>query len=275
MINLPIPLQDVDERTIYQKCADAFRDKTALKYIDAAVKSADAYDKYVPQHVDQLPKYHVSIGDDKKIIKVYTEKFAKKDAIGNEYYEAIMVNANGRCPICGGGKLKNLDHYLPKSIYPLLCVTPANLIPTCRDCNMDKKDAFDPQYYALPFNPYFDEMNDVWLKCQICFEQDNTFVVRYTNGYDKSKDPNMWKKYETHLELFDLAQTFQAKALEEIDNCKPQHQKLYRSCGADKLKEALIDCRDSYEQSDKNSWRSALYRELILKLDEYCMWLKY
>lgn len=273
MKKLDIPLKDVGQRKIYQDCADSFRDKTALGYIEEVVTSTDVYEDYVPRNISDYPQYAINQGDEGKIVKVYTEKFAAKGSVGKEYYEAIMLNANGRCPICGDGKLKNLDHFLPKSKFPLLCVTPANLIPVCRDCNMDKSDTFDPDYYSLPFNPYFDSMNVVWLECEVSFKCDSSFDVIFFNGYDKRVDADMWKKYETHLRVYELDKTFLAKALEEIDNCKKLYQKLLKECGVEGVKKDLLERKESYESNDKNSWRAALYRELVRKVCEYCDWL--
>ena len=223
MKNLRIPLKNVDERTIYKDCADAFIDKTALNYIEDAVVASEAYEKYVPRAIAHFPQPEISVEDKEKVIKIYTDKFAKQGSVGRIYYEAIMANANGCCPICGSGKLKNLDHFLPKSLYPILCVTPANLIPVCRDCNFDKRDYFATDYYSIPFNPYFDVMNDEWLECVISFYSDNTFDILFKNGYEKSEDENKWKKYEKHLSVFDLNATFTARACEEIESCRYFH----------------------------------------------------
>lgn len=273
MINLPIPLTDTDERKIYSECADDLSNKTALGYLEEVVESANAYETYVPRDIEHFPKVEINKGDEKEILKVYKDKFAKQDSIGKKYYEAIMKNAHGRCPICGGAKLKNLDHFLPKSIYPLLCVTPANLVPTCRDCNMDKRDYFSTNYYLLPLNPYFDKNDDLWLACCVTYKTDKSYEVKFFNGYDKSLDENLWNKYETHLRVFDLDETFSSKACEEIEDCKGLYKRLLDNCGPYEVKRSLSEHRRSCESIDRNSWRAALYRELENRVDEYCEWL--
>ena len=273
MTNLPIPLQKVDTGTIYSECANDLTDKTALGYLDKVIKSSISYKQYVPKDVKHLPNYNVPDEDADKILKVYRDKFAKQGSIGRKYYEAIKLNANGHCPICGSGKLKNLDHFLPKSLYPLLCITPSNLIPTCRDCNMDKSDYFNTNYYLLPLNPYFDKMDDIWLTCSIQYKTDNTYDIIYRNGYDQSFNKYLWQKYETHIQVFDLNTTFSSRACEEMENCKAQYKKLLDICGKAEVCEALTDHRKSCEYNDKNSWASALYRELEKEIDNYCDWL--
>ncbi len=274
MKRLEIPLQNVDQETIFKTCADDFEDKTALGYLESAVDISGKYEYYVPRNIENLPKYEIDAEDVKRIINVYIQKFAAKGQIGRRYYNAIMANAKGRCPICGGNKLKNLDHFLPKSEYPLLCVTPANLVPVCRDCNFDKGTYFNTNYYLLPFNPYFDDMEDVWLECDIRFVYDGTIEFEFKNGYDKTIDLNKWNKYETHINVFELNKTFYSKALEEVDNCKYGDQDLLLECGSEDVKKTLLDRKKSSERYDVNSWRSALYRALVTKVDEYCEWLK-
>ena len=272
MKSLPIPSIKKNVREIYSECADDLTNKTAIGYIEEVVLSADAYKKYVPKDICHLPIYEIHKGDEKEIEKVYDNKFAPKKSVGRKYYDAIMANANGRCPICGG-KLKQLDHFLPKSKFPLLCVTPENLVPLCIDCNFGKGKKFNPDYYSLPFNPYFDKMDEKWLQCKVTFKKDNTFVVEFINGYDKSKDINRWNKYEAHLKVYDLDETFKPKAVERLENCKSFHRGLLKKCGEEGLKESLIEERDSCEKNDVNSWSSALFRELVSKIDSYSTWL--
>ena len=184
-----------------------------------------------------------------------------------------MANAEGRCPICGSGKLKNLDHFLPKSKYPLLCVTPANLIPVCRDCNFDKKDEFNTDYYSIPFNPYFDIMEDTWLECDISFFADRTYEISFINGFERAKDESMWHKYEKHLKVYDLNATFCARAEEAIENSRGYNRKLLLENGSEDVIKSLVELKIEFEKVDKNSWRSALYRELLRKATNYCNWL--
>ncbi len=278
MRKLEIPAIAGQVKKIYTECASDFTEKreyarVALSYQDEVEKCSNAYTAYVPYHVVKFP--HIKIGDkDKKIIeKVYTQKFAKKDSIGRKYYNVIVENAKGRCPICGGGKIKNLDHFLPKSKYPLLCVTPVNLIPTCRDCNMEKGAEVSEDYYEIPFHPYLETMQDEWVECDLSFYPDQTFLVKFKNGYDKSTDPDLWKKYTAHMRINDLAATFNCRAEEELENVKKTYKNAVLSCGKDTVKLSLAEAKNSAEDVDINSWKAALYRALLNHCDEFCEWL--
>ena len=279
MRKLDIPSIAGKEKKIYIECASDFTQekeyaRIALAYAEEVEKCSKEYVTYVPYNIVRFP--HISIDDEEKEIinKVYEQKFAKENSIGRKYYDIIKGNAKGRCPICGGGKLKNLDHFLPKSKYPLLCVTPVNLIPTCRDCNMDKGAEVSDDYYEIPFHPYLETMSDQWVECEVCFYPDKTFCIEFKNGYDKSLNPNLWKKYEAHMCINDLDSTFSSRAEEELENVMEIYKNELLACGKSKLVSSLMEVRNSAEKIDVNSWKSALYRALLIKCDEFCEWLK-
>lgn len=278
MRKLNIPSIVCKEKEIYTECACDFTGKPeytriALSYVDEVEKCSNGYKTYVPSNISGFP--HINIdNEDKKIIeKVYTQKFAPEGSVGRKYYNVIVQNANNKCPICGGGKIKNLDHFLPKSKYPLLCVTPVNLIPTCRDCNLDKGTEISDDYYEIPFHPYFETMNDKWVECDLCFYPDKTYSIKFIVGYDKSLNTNMWRKYKAHMRITDLDATFNSRASEELDNVREMYKDELKVCGKAKIELSLTEVKNSAEKIDINSWKSALYRALIKKCDEFCNWL--
>ncbi len=62
------------------------------------------------------------------------------------------------CPGCGElSKPTTLDHFLPKDIYPHLCVSPVNLVPMCSECQSVKlKKIGDAATSRFFIHPYFD-----------------------------------------------------------------------------------------------------------------------
>ena len=278
MKTLKIPLSDKSAKDIFEECARDFIQKTeymevALSYVNQVEICSHEYLKYVPKNIASLTTPKIDSKERKIIEKVYSQKFSPENSIGRKYYDIIMGNAKGRCPICGCGKAKNLDHFLPKSTYPLLCVTPVNLIPTCRDCNMEKKNYSSTNYYEIPFHPYLDQMDDRWVECELHFYNDSTFLVKYKNGYNQDLDHDKWKKYDIHMKLNDLCNTFNCRAEEEIENTKEYYKKELLTCGKDNVTSSLKEVVKSAETIDVNSWKSALYRVLVKNIDAFCRWL--
>lgn len=78
-------------------------------------------------------------------------------------YIAIWEEKNPNlkvCPACDGKlpdrlkqrRLSDLDHFLPKSLYPLLALHPRNLVPICTECNRWVKKDRDPLVHEGVFS---------------------------------------------------------------------------------------------------------------------------
>ncbi|MGE4544139.1 MAG: HNH endonuclease [Pedobacter sp.] len=112
----------------------------------------------------------VVVGQLKKsdLLKLYSTYFVKEDKPARVIYNALMAAANEKCPFCGGiGRPRNLDHFLPKAHYPQFSVLPVNLVPSCRDCNMDGKgENFATSEAEQVLQPYLDNdryFNEQWI----------------------------------------------------------------------------------------------------------------
>jgi hypothetical protein len=120
-------------------------------------------------HIQSLMVYlYEYLGDDGYPIVVMGDKrtFSRGD------YLVLWEERNGTlnvCPACDGKKpdigrkkhrLSDLDHFLPKSVYPLLALHPRNLVPICIECNQRIKGEIDPLAdngavsFSHSFHPY-------------------------------------------------------------------------------------------------------------------------
>lgn len=102
-----------------------------------------------------------------------------------------------KCPICDfsfGYSQVNLDHILPKSKYPLLAITPINLVPICNYCNINKGTKISQNKI---FNPYFHEYNTKeYIK--IVINKSNRFKVKFKG------DGNFATKIKENIDLYKL-----------------------------------------------------------------------
>lgn len=120
-------------------------------------------------HIQSLMVYlYEYLGDDGYPIVVMGDgrAFSRGD------YLVLWEERNGKlnvCPACDGKKpdrgrkkhrLSDLDHFLPKSVYPLLALHPRNLVPICMECNQRIKGEIDPLTdngavsFSHSFHPY-------------------------------------------------------------------------------------------------------------------------
>lgn len=69
------------------------------------------------------------------------------------------------CPVCGSPVTGDLDHYLPRTVYPEFSIMRANLLPACRHCNSGVKGTTvhgeNPRRFI---HPYFDDWaeQEIW-----------------------------------------------------------------------------------------------------------------
>lgn len=279
MKSLPKPLQNKNVKDIFTECVMSFTHKSAqqskLKYITGVESCSQNYDKHIPEDIEHFSHPVLSAEAKKDLQKVYRDKFSKDITIKRKYYDVIMAQVKGVCPICRTGTPTTMDHYLPQSKYPLLVVTPANLVPSCRDCNMGKRSFDTKKSSMMPLHPYFDKVDDQWLEAQITFFEDATFSVKFYNGIDTSKASVMIKnRIDSHIKVHHLQETFASKVLTELDSIEFRYKEMLSNTSISDIKCDLEKVCKSAEYYDVNSWKAALYRALVRQVDEYIEWLK-
>lgn len=267
MKKLSKPLPDTKPEDIFEECVSGYRDKqkvtALLRCKDIICRDAELYDQVIPREFEKFEQsYLPSNVTSNEIIDVYTAKFANEKGPGRKYYNAIRELAERNiCPICGIRMVKTLDHYLPKSKFPTLSVTPSNLIPSCRDCNMDKRDAGTHNSQSLPVHLYFDDIpNEPWLHVTV---GENLEILYYVSC-PETWDIGIRRRLENHLIIYDLQELYSSQATSEIANSIH----MWRNKDVEILKLSIKEECESAEKIDINSWKSALYRGLVANFDK-------
>lgn len=156
----------------------------------------------------------------KEFVKAYDQYFVPEEKPARSVYDSILNAAQEMCPFCGGiGMPRNLDHFLPKAFFPLFSVLPLNLVPACRDCNMDgKAESYASVADDQPIQPYLDRAH--------FFDEQWVFAAYhpYPDGLSGSfsyfvAPPSHWSEVDknrasNHFESFGLAKRYAVKAAE-------------------------------------------------------------
>lgn len=203
----------------------------------------------------------------KEMIDLYDGKFVACKAIRKKYYDKIMSLAeDGICPICCVGAVKTLDHYLPKSKFPMFSITPNNLVPSCRDCNSKKNNKFDNNYSLI--HPYYDDIDDfIWLSASLKI-LNNRLIARYSvSKNDVLIDDYTYKRICYSFNEYELDKLYELKACEAITNQKVLWKNIYFSKGKRNLLNYFKLQLGSVTINQNNSWMAALYRGLIDSID--------
>lgn len=119
-----------------------------------------------------------------------TNKTLKNQIIDNTKNEIYTQNG-ALCPYCSTARneCRDLDHYIPRQLFPEFSIMSNNLIYSCSKCNQDykKTNFLDSNGNRFFLNPYFDEclINEI-LKCEIRvdkFNLDIQFTINEELGH--------------------------------------------------------------------------------------------
>ncbi len=210
------------------------------------------------------------------VADAYKDKLSNKNAAAcRVYYDRIFNEgwraAKGMCPFCEIALPSELDHYLPKSEFPVFALTPANLVPICSECNkLARKGDYVPGTYddAL-FHPYFDMLPEIaWLHAEIHFEVDP--CVSY--GVDDF-DGGMRRRLERTMDLLGLNERYGLHAVKQLWGTRDDLRGSLAAGGINGLKVEIEGRRLSWEECELNGWMAALWRAAERQVDELADWL--
>ncbi len=195
----------------------------------------------------------------KEMKALYKNHLSKSTGIARSIYDSIFnASPNGRCPLCGQGHVSTLDHHLPQSKYADLTVTPANLVPSCADCNKAKHSKHPTSQQEQTIHPYFDDYEEEqWLHAQL-IEASPPSLRFYTNA------PEEWPgvdaaRISRHFEVFKLAARYTSNAGDELVGIRAQLAHLFTRGGAVAVRDHLIEQAQYRRQLHQNSWQTATY----------------
>lgn len=194
------------------------------------------------------------------MVYLYEGKFLKE---GRSYYDILFTSApHDTCPFCGQRKVKTLDHYLPKTLYPSFAITPLNLVPCCSDCNKDKdtEDANSQEEQLI--HPYYDDIGElIWLEAEVV-ESLPVSMVFNVQDFSASNEV-LHARIINHFKTLSLGKLYAVHAAEELENIRGALVKLQASPDDDALRNYLQLQHDSCNERNPNSWNTAMYSALL------------
>lgn len=225
-----------------------------------------------------IPPINTDVDDDpvvintlkkSELVKIYDQYFVPDDKPARKIYDSLLNAAKEKCPFCGGiGTPRNLDHFLPKAHFPQFSVLPYNLVPACRDCNMDGKgQGFAKNAEDQIIQPYADKNRffmDQWI-----------FATYHTGAHEQpgafmyfTAPPEDWPEVDKlrarkHFEDFNLARRYATKAAELLGTTLRQVTSMERE-GLDKAVIRSILLQPAADAAPfANHWQKGMYQALI------------
>ncbi|MFF4053761.1 hypothetical protein ACFYZ5_44925 [Streptomyces chartreusis] len=215
------------------------------------------------------------------LIAMYERRMAP-DHPGRPVYEEAR-NRKTKCPMCGVGAVRQVDHHMPKSIYPYLAAVPINLLPICSDCNFEKKDRAPTCYAEQTLHPYFDDVDDDrWLRARLmtCSADGRAYQAKPVDGPvswviefyvdpPSSWDAKLTERVRYHFDTFKLALLYEEQVADDLPGIELSIEATFLAGGAPDVRAHLEGLARSRARRHKNSWMVALY-EALAGNDWFC-----
>lgn len=193
---------------------------------------------------------------------IYKSHFARVGAPTRGLYDSIRLAPKyGLCPLCGQRSVGSVDHYLPQSLHPVFNLTPANLVPSCTDCNKAKLALVALTAEQQTLHPYFDDLGDErWLVADI--HETTPPAIKYRVRPPADWTPVLAERVRHHFKIMGLGMLYAAQAASELADISHALVKLGNGGGPLVVRSHLYDEFESRQARDKNSWRTAFYEGL-------------
>lgn len=260
-----IPKPNISPLRTYVRCYSSFREETKTKFksiVGFIKEQSDSYDRkatskelYIFQ-VHDIVQYDISKDD---MIKLYDQKMVGH-ATGRKIYDKLMLLAPlNKCPFCGFGQVSTLDHYLPKSKFPIFSVLPYNLIPCCRDCNTGKLAGYATTMNKQTLHPYYDDFTaEQWLFARV-------LKIPHLSMEYYVKPPEDWgnvakERVKSHFINYGLAKRFSIEASSILADLRNEFLSL--SLSPEDIVKELKKHYNVKKMKHLNSWETAMYQAL-------------
>ncbi|MFE3990157.1 HNH endonuclease [Streptomyces goshikiensis] len=183
--------------------------------------------------------------------------------------ELMAAPLNERCPLCRQGTVRQLDHFMPKSHFPALCVDPLNLVPVCERCNLIKGNKRPDRAENTLLHPYLDRVShEGWLDARSIHDS-GTVRLRFFVSPPASWDATLIARVQNHFRLFELGKRYAIEANRAISDVTYSVERQRKRGGARMVRVYLEDEAESRFAVDLNSCEGITYRTLAAD-DLYC-----
>jgi 5-methylcytosine-specific restriction endonuclease McrA len=280
MLHLTRPA--VDARTAFKLCASSKISPAKLALLSAyeepIVHAAEVYEQACQTaslHDLNLKAFKPPKGNKAgtdALINMYERRMRGKEYPGRPIYDLIR-NQRTKCPLCGVGSVRQVDHHLPKSQYPYLAVVPANLLPVCSDCNFLKNDQIPLSSEEQTLHPYFDNIEgERWLRAQFVVEEPvvlsgvahsaTSWAVRFFVEPPSAWSRRLAARVEHHFKVFQLAKLYEEQTADELTTIGLALEEVFKPGDSEDVQAHLLDLAHTRARPRQNNWMAALYEAL-------------
>ncbi|WP_299615312.1 HNH endonuclease [Pelagibius sp.] len=253
----------------YEICISKVKNRDLKKRLNVVSSSIVEAAKDYAERAENAELHLVSQSDGvvglvttKEMVAVYDGRMAVQRGPGRSIYDKLKALPElGVCPFCDHGPVSTLDHILPKSLYPVLAVTPDNLVGSCKDCNTAKLTAVPTCERDATLHPYFDDISaERWLGASVV-EKNVPAVTFHSIPVDSWPDA-LNARIRKQFRVLGLGLLYASQAAREISGQREDLIRIFDARGADGVREELEHKAETWRAYRLNCWQAATYRAL-------------
>jgi hypothetical protein len=175
-----------------------------------------------------------------------------------------------KCPYCGFGEIRDLDHHLPKKHYKCFSVFALNLIPSCSKCNGHKPRTPPSVKEKYHIHAYLDDVSAYDFLVADVEISDGALTVVFRIERRPGMSNELTKRLRHHLRDFRLNERYVAQITNYLQHQETGLADNFRSEGAPGVRAYLLRTAESIARTNgANDWRGALVLALA-DSDEFC-----
>ncbi|MFF5931614.1 hypothetical protein [Streptomyces hydrogenans] len=183
--------------------------------------------------------------------------------------QLMAAPPNERCPLCRQGTVYQLDHFLPKTLFPALCVDPLNLVPVCERCNHIKGNKRPSKQEDTLLHPYLDRIShERWLDARTAHDGEMVRLEFFVTP-PATWDTTLAARVVHHFELFELGPRYAIAANRTISDLSFRIAQQRRVGGTAMVRAYLEDEAATRFADDANSIEGVTCAALAAD-DAYC-----
>lgn len=240
-----------------------------LKYRQRILDKSDHYKDYLNDLQSLLDDERIiecADGEYSEYMKgLYTEKFAHKGSPSYKFY-IIIRNSQHTCAYCNvsARSVSQLDHYLPKSAFPSLAISPVNLIPICSDCNFNKREYYSIKRDEMIIHPYFDDFANQsfdFINCTVI----ETFPIGFSFSINKlhNWDDCTYNRVAEHFKILGLEELYRTDFEAAFEPYVYELKSFIQNGSISDIRDVIMRRMNSYRTSNTFPWHYAGFKALL------------
>ncbi|QIK81816.1 hypothetical protein G7069_09540 [Lysobacter sp. HDW10] len=262
-----IPAPSAKLKDVFDKCVSSIGNHGRRKRFEAINSYLSQAEKLYDERAEKSELYlfeeSSAVGDvtGDELSKLYSQTFVRVGGPTRDIYELLRKAPGNICPLCNQRVVSTLDHYLPKGRHPSFAVTPINLVPACKDCNVDSSQKRPNDAGEQTLHPYFDDVDDQkWLVAEVVPDSPPgiLFYVRGIPTWSSVKNSIV----SSHFKAYRLSDLYAAHAGSELVNIYIDMDDARLLSKPLEIQSHLVLQAKKRRLVFNNSWQAALFEAL-------------